>query len=101
MPYEYGRRLPVDTRIVRRIQEDPDMSSEQGPNFMASWGGPEMYRMMSRLPVTARVTYYAIHEGATTESDVANITGLTPTEVRSGLKRLADEGIVPEGTVVR
>ena len=89
-----GSRLPVDPRIVEQISRSPAMLAEQGPGFMQSWGGPQMYQEMSRAPVEARVVYYGVVGGTTSPSELEVITGLDKASVGKGLQWLQKKGYV-------
>jgi len=102
MAYDYdrARRLPVDPRIVSRISNSPEMSREQGANFMEGWGGPSGYAAFSQLPVESRLVYMAVLEDYTTPIEIAGITGLTSTEVAIGLADLRSRRLVSAAEAV-
>lgn len=90
---EYGRRIPVDPKVIKEIQRSPKMRAEQGVPFMQSWGGPQRYQQMARLPTAARVVYYSLQEGVP-QDQISVVTGLTPGEVEEGIARLSREGLL-------
>lgn len=94
MDYGAMRRVPVDPRVVRKIQRSPQMMREQGAGFMSGWGGPNMYRQLASYPVKARLTYAAILDGTTDKSQIEVVTGLTTREVDDGLDWLQKKGLV-------
>ncbi len=95
MPREdFGKRIPVDPRFVESIQRSPTMMAEQGPAFMQEWGGPELYQEMSKGPMEARVTYYAVLEGNIDPDQISLVTGLDAKEVSKGLRWLERKGYV-------
>lgn len=98
---DYGKRLPVDLRIVRRVYEDPKMSAEQGSEFMSQWGGAPDYVYWARQPVNMRMTYFAIKDGWTDVRDIAAVTELSTRDVSTALTKLENSGVVEPGTITR
>lgn len=96
MAINYGqmRRIPVDPRVIERIQKSPEMSTEQGTSLMEGWGGAGQYRTLARLPMTQRLCYAAILEGNGTQAQVEAVTGLSTQEASSGLSALQKKGLV-------
>ncbi len=101
MPKDFGRRLPVDTRIISDIQRSPQMRAEQGPSWLSEWGGPQGYKMQADMSESVRVTYNAVLEGYGTEPDIRDATGLSSGEVSSSLTTLQWRGLVEVGQVVK
>lgn len=99
MREDFGKRLPVDTRIIEDIRRSPTMSAEQGPAFMPDWGGPSAYQEMARWPASQRMTWFAVQEGYTTETDIADATGLRVADVSKALTALHTKGLVVKGVV--
>lgn len=94
MNYQDMQRIPVDPRVVDKIQRSPRMRYEQGSGFMSSWGGPSQYQQYSRLPVEQRICLAAVREGVTSEDQIAVVTGLSPTQVSKGISGLQKKGLV-------
>jgi len=96
MAYDYQamRRLPVDPRVIDKIQRSPSMSYEQGSDFMSGFGGPQQYKQFAKLPTGQRLTYAAVLEGHTEPIDISVVTGLTPEEVDAALTKLERRGLV-------
>jgi CRP-like cAMP-binding protein len=92
---DYGRRLPISTRQLRRIADNPQVQSEIGTTFMQDWGGRAKYEQMAHLPPEARVSYYAIQQGLSPDQ-IEVSTGLTKGEVQRGIARLKKEGLVED-----
>ena len=99
MVRDFNRRLPMDTRVVRDIQRSPKMSAEQGPNWLSDFGGPQGYSYWAKQPMPERVTYFAVQEGATTQQQVVDWTGLRSGEVSSALSSLERKGLVEKGVM--
>ena len=96
MRQNFGRRLPLDPRIVERIMRSPELVGEQ-VNFMDAWGGPHMYRQLARMPTDQRMTYMAIREGITTPEAIAVATELRPEQVERALDVLERKGLITPG----
>jgi hypothetical protein len=96
MPYDYGaiNRIPVDPRVIERIQRSPQMMYEQGSSFMEDWGGPGMYQLFASLPANQRLTYAAVLDGHVNSLEISTVTGLTPEKVDSALTQLEKAGLV-------
>ena len=94
MDYGSLRRIPVDPRVIQRIQKSASMQAEQGADFMSGWGGASKYKMLSKLPKEQRICYAAILEGVTTEDQIKIVTGLSPEEASKGLAGLQARGLV-------
>jgi CRP-like cAMP-binding protein len=92
--YNSLRRIPVDPRVIERIQKSSEMQYEQGSDFMSGWGGPARYRALTKLPMEQRICYAAILEGVTTEDQIGIVTGLSPEETSRGLAGLQAKGLV-------
>lgn len=92
--YQKMGRIPVDPRVVDLIQRSPQMSYEQGGDFMSSWGGPNQYRELSRLPVEQRLCLVAVREGVSDEDQLGIVTGLSPEQVSRGISGLQKRGLV-------
>jgi len=92
--YDQYKRMPFDPRMVQEIQGSPAMRTEQGANFLSSWGGPTGYRTMSSMPPEQRVVYRAVEDGITSSRDISDATGLTNSEVQSALTNLGKKGLV-------
>jgi len=101
MPFDYEslRRIPMDPRMLERIQRSSEMVSEQG-DLMAGWGGPSVYKILIQLPTNQRLCYAAILEGHTTEDQIGIVTGLSPEEVSGSLSSLQNRGLVSVETSV-
>lgn len=98
--YEGMRRVPVDPRWIRKIQESPRMRAEQSPEFLSGWGGPTQYQFLAKLPVEERLTYAAVLEGYTTPSEIEGVTGLESAEVSRGLAGLRRRKLIREEQVI-
>lgn len=94
MPINYGKRLPVDPRVVDRIQRSPQMMAEQGGAFLQSWGGPQMYQKGAKLPVNQRVVYHAVESGLRTPEEISPAVDLSIKDVESALSQLEKKGLV-------
>ena len=94
MNYSNMRRIPVDPRVVNRIQKYPRMESEQGVSFMQGCGGPNRYQELVKFPIEERVCYAAILDGHTDQDGLEIITGLTTQEFSKGLLGLQRKGII-------
>jgi len=92
--YQKMQRIPVDPRVVERIQRSPQMSYEQGSGFLEDWGGSSQYKELARLPVEQRLCLAAVREGVTTEDQLGIVTGLSPEQVSRGLSGLQKKGLV-------
>jgi DNA-directed RNA polymerase specialized sigma24 family protein len=93
MPENYGKTLPIDPRMIEIIQRSPKMLSEQG-DLMAEWGGPEMYKVLARLPVNQRMTYFAVKAGIKTPEEISAVLDIPLDEVNSSLDSLVSQGLV-------
>ena len=93
MDYGSMKRIPVDPRVIERIQRSASMRGEQGNQFMGDWGGPSRYRVLAKLPMEERLCYAAILEGVTAEDQVGIVTGLSPEETSRGLAGLQAKGL--------
>ena len=87
-------RIPVDPRVVDRIQRSPHMMAEQGAGFMGDWGGPTTYRSLCELPQSQRMVYAAVLDGAASQEELEVVTGLAPEEVSRALSELQSIGKV-------
>ena len=96
---DYGRRMSMDSRMVREISRSPEMSAEQGSEWLGDWGGPSGYQFWARQPVNQRLTYFAIQDGYTTARDIADVTDLKQADVSRALVALDKRGIVALGVV--
>jgi len=101
MPVNYGKRIPIDPRAIDKIQRSPSMMAEQGSAFLADWGGPGAYKMVARLPMKQRVTYYAVESGLQTSEEISIATDLSVGDVESSLTQLEKKGLVSIGEVVK
>jgi hypothetical protein len=100
MPYDYQQvsKLSVDPRIVERIQRSPALMAEQGPGFMAAYGGPSNYIAASKLNSDERVAFYAMQDGFTTADDIALATGLDKASAAKALSGLNKKGMLVKET---
>lgn len=89
-----GDRIPVDPRVIERIQRSPYMSMEQGSGFMEDWGGPSTYKEMCSLTSNQRLVWAAVLDGATDYDQIEIVTGLSPSEVSKAVSELGDLGKV-------
>jgi len=94
MDYRDMKRIPVDPRVIDRIQQYPRMEAEQGVRFMQGWGGPNVYKELAKFPVEERVCYAAILDGHVDEDQLGIITGLSPQEISKGLLGLERKGVI-------
>ena len=96
MAYDYQRvsRLPVDSRIVRRVSNTPAMMREQGPGFMAQYGGSSRYMVAAKLTKNERIAFYAVQDGFDTPADIAMATGIDESAASRALSGLAKKGFV-------
>lgn len=92
MPEDFGRKIRMDPRMVRKIDRSPAMSAEQGPDWLAGWGGATRYQELAYSPQAERMTYLAYEAGYTTPSEIEVVTGLRPQEVSSALAILRGRG---------
>lgn len=97
---DYGRRLPMDTRMIREIADSPALSAEN-PHICSDWGGPEMYTYLAKQPQAIRMTYLAVQNGYSTVEDISAATDLPVKDVDKALSRLSTAGIVDPGVVER
>lgn len=89
-----GGRIPVDPRVIERIQRSPYMVAEQGSGFMEDWGGPSTYKEMCGLTSNQRLVWSAVLEGATDYDQIEILTGLTPSEISRTVSELESQGKV-------
>ncbi len=99
MVKDFGRRLPMDTRMVSEISRSSKMSQEQGVGILSEWGGSDVYQFWAKQPVSHRLTYFAVQEGYTTAADIAAVTDLKKSEVTRALTALDEKGLVTLGVV--
>ncbi len=100
MPKDFGRRLPMDSRMVDEIRRSPAMMREQGgSDWLSEWGGSSGYSYWARQPMEYRMTYFAVQEGYSTAQDIADVTGLRKSDVSKSLTRLENQGLVEPGVV--
>jgi len=92
MPTNFGARIPVDPRVVERIQKSPSMSAEQGGTLMESWGGPQEFKEVARLPRDQREVFYAILTGVEDPDELSVILDISPSRVESALSALERRG---------
>ncbi len=99
--YDAVKNLKCDPKMVAQIQASPQMLSEQGgsANFMARFGGASGYIEAAKMPLTQRVTFFAINDGLSDEAEIAASTGLTRAEVKSAVAGLKSKGLVKESQV--
>lgn len=90
-------RLPVDPRLIERIQKSSKLLTEQGTTFMGSWGGPTQYKTFAKLGKNTRGVYAATLEGATTEEEIEAATGLPKWLVIISLNHLKSKGLIEGG----
>jgi len=89
------KRIPMDPRVVEKIQRSPSMMAEQGSGFLQNpWGGPSGYQYWAGQPEGKRVTYFAVVGGGATTSEISNMTGLTEPEVDKWLTQLGKEDLI-------
>jgi len=91
-----NKRMPVDPRIVRRVQGSSRMMREQGSDFMGRWGGPTMYRKVAKMDARDRMAYMAIQDGFVERGDIAEATGMPLSEVDQAIASLKKEGEIVE-----
>lgn len=89
-----GERIPVDPRVIDRIQRSPHMMAEQGPGFMEDWGGPSTYREMASLTSNQRLVWASVLDGATDYEQIEVMTGLSSLEVSAAASELQSLGKV-------
>ena len=94
MPDDYGRRMTMDSRMVREIERSSGMSAEQGSGWLSEWGGPVAYRYWAKQPVADRMTYFAIQEGYTAPEDIAAVTDLGVKDVNKSIRKLEKQGVI-------
>ena len=94
MDYKAMERIPVDPRVIDKIQRSPQMMREQGGQVMAGWGGGRQYQQLARLPVEQRICYAAILDGTTDQDQIGIVTGLSAERVTKGLEGLQKAGLV-------
>lgn len=94
MPVGYGKRLPVDPRVIDRIQRSPTMMGEQGTGFMQSWGGPTKYKDVSRLTRNQRTCLYAVEGGLSTAEEISIALDVPVSKVETVLAQLERKGLV-------
>ena len=94
MDYQAMQRIPVDPRVINKIQRSPTMRYEQGPDFMGGWGGPARYQQLAGLPMEQRVCYAAILEGITDKGQIEVATGLAMEQIDRGIQGLQTKGLV-------
>jgi len=87
-------RIPVDPRVIEKIQRSPTMAGEQGGDFMQGWGGPSVYQTLAALPKNDRMVYAAVLDGTTTSDQIEIVTGLSTGEVSKSLNALKGQGLV-------
>jgi len=98
MPTDFGRRLPVDTRMVREIQSSARMSAEN-PNLMNEWGGVGAYTYWAKQPLADRLVFFATRAGYDTPQAIADVTDLKTTEVNRSIGKLTAQGFITVGEV--
>ena len=92
--YQKMKRIPVDPRVIDRIQRSARMSYEQGSGFMKSWGGPTRYKTLTKMPQHPRLAYAAILEGHTTDNAIKMVTGLSQAQLTRALTHLRNKGLI-------
>ena len=99
MVADFGRRLPIDSKMVQEIQSDPQMSQEQGTGFMSDWGSPGAYQYWSRQPLSDRMVFYATQAGYNTPQAIADVTSLKIKDVNKSIGKLTEQGFLAVGEV--
>ena len=96
MTYDYQRvkRLPVDSRIVNRINRTPKLMAEQGPGYMQAYGGGQQYMAVAKLTANERMAFFAIQDGFTTAEDIELATGMDVSDAAKALTGLTRKGLV-------
>jgi hypothetical protein len=87
--------------MVQAIGRDARMSSEQGGEWLGSFGGPSGYVYWAKQPKVDRLTYFAVQEGYTTPADIAAATDLSVGDVNTSLTKLEGRGLIEPGVVAR
>ncbi|KKN03508.1 hypothetical protein LCGC14_1107000 [marine sediment metagenome] len=93
VPEDFGKRLPVDYRVVDEIILSTGMMQDQGVDFLWRWGGPSLYKEVSRLDESTRVLFYAREEGYIDDMEISIMTGLSLEAIEVGDKKLKDKGL--------
>lgn len=88
----------VDSRMLREIQSDSRMASEN-PNMMAEWGGPGAYQYWVKQPVADRLTYFAVQQGYSDPKAIADVTDLKLADVNRSIGKLTEQGFLAVGEV--
>lgn len=70
------------------------MSAEQGPSWLAAWGGPANYQQLARIRSgDDRAVYTAVSvDGLGNVSEIAQATGMSEAQVNAALNRLNKAG---------
>lgn len=100
MPENFGKRLPMDLRMVEEIRRSPANSAEN-VGMLEDWGGTVAYKEMARWPVEQRMAFFAVQEGYTTEADIAAATGLKTSDISRALTALQGKGVVQTGVITK
>jgi len=95
-PKNFGKRLPVDPKIIDEISRSPRMRAEQGPDWLMQYGGPGMYQEAASWSPAQRGTYYAVIEGYSTPEEIASVADLKESQVNSALTFLKRKGVIQE-----
>lgn len=92
-----GRRLPMDSKMVRQISRSPTMLAEQGGHtqFMSAYGGASNFRTVARMNPTERKVYIAVVvDGLGNTAEISQVTGIKEATVGTTLNRLNEKGLV-------
>jgi len=93
---EQYRNPNVDPKMISEIQKSGVMLSEQGgaSNFMADWGGADVYKQLAKMPEADRLTYVAINKGFANSDEISVVTGLSTKEIDKSVKTLQKKGLI-------
>lgn len=91
-----GSRLPVDTRLVRKLSNSAGFSSG---GIDVNYGGVSNYIQFAKLPQNDRLVLAAKMEGYTDTEEIAVVTGLKTADVNRSLVNLCKDGIVDKESV--
>ncbi len=89
-------RLPVDTRLVRKLSDSPGFNAG---GINVNYGSVDNYIQFARLPQNERLVLAAKMEGYANTDEISVATGLSVTDVNRSLTNLYKDGIVDKETV--
>jgi len=86
-------RSPIDPRMVEEIERSPQMSREQGASFLARYGGPTVYKKLTKLSPVERSVWVSGQLGNTDADSVGMAEGLDTSVAQKCIDRLKALGL--------